>query len=70
MSIFSESKILIEIIKIIAPFFLKIRQDINVYKELLELEDNSSEKIKLRIRSKTWLYRMPHKVINLTMNQF
>ncbi len=53
MSIFSESKILIEIIKIIAPFFLKTRQDINVYKELYSVEVEPSKRKILKIRLKT-----------------
>ncbi|MBJ9739659.1 hypothetical protein I5523_08385 [Acinetobacter oleivorans] len=52
MSIFSESKILIEIIKIIAPFFLKIRQDINVYKELHSLEEDPLKKKKIENKTK------------------
>lgn len=52
MSIFSESKILIEIIKIIAPFFLKTRQDINVYKELYSLEEDPLKKKKIENKTK------------------
>lgn len=52
MSIFSESKILIEIIKIIAPFFLKTRQDINVYKELYSVEVEPSKKKNIENKTK------------------
>lgn len=52
MSVFSESKILIEIIKIIAPFFLKTRQDINVYKELYSLEEDPLKQKKIENKTK------------------
>ncbi|XZT09015.1 hypothetical protein ACT44O_11540 [Acinetobacter baumannii] len=52
MSVFSESKILIEIIKIIAPFFLKTRQDINVYKELYSLEEDPLKKKNIENKTK------------------
>ncbi|EPL4220897.1 TPA: hypothetical protein ACVB6Z_001601 [Acinetobacter baumannii] len=52
MSLFSESKLLIEIIKIIAPFFLKTRQDINVYKELYSLEEDPLKKNKIENKTK------------------